>query len=182
MDMATDEDLLDRLLRGDSRSLGEIYTRYRVPLFRFCLRMLKDQARAEDAVHDTFVKLARQHMNIMRAAALKPWLFRVARNEVYMMTRRATPMPLDEADGVLDPSTPHDILERADRDRLVHAMLDALRPEYREVLMLREFEELHYTEIAMVTGSTESAVKSRLFKARQALAGMMSGLQKERIP
>jgi RNA polymerase sigma-70 factor (ECF subfamily) len=179
--MATDADLLDRLLRGDTRSLGELYTRYRIPLFRFCLRMLKDGARAEDAVHDTFMKLARQHTSIMRAASLKPWLFRVARNEVYMMTRRITPMPLEQADGVLDPSTPHDILERSERNELVHVMLDALRPEYREVLMLREFEELHYAEIAMITGSTESAVKSRLFKARQALAGMMPGLQKERI-
>lgn len=181
MDMATDAQLLERLLRGDTRSLGEIYVRYRVPLFRFCLRMVRDTARAEDAVHDTFVKLARQHMGILRPESLKPWLFRVARNEIYMVTRRAAPMPLAEAEEVLDPSTPHDILERAERDTVVHLMLEALRPEYREVLMLREFEEMHYAEIAMITGSTESAVKSRLFKARQALAGLMAGLQKERI-
>lgn len=180
MDLATDADLLDRLLRGDTRSLGEIYERYRVPLFRFCLRMVKDTARAEDAVHDTFVKLARQHSAILNPGSLRSWLFRVARNEVYMMRRRMTPMPLDDAGGVLDPSTPLDILEQAERDTVVHVMLEALRPEYREVIMLREFEEMHYAEIAAITGSTESAVKSRLFKARQALAGLMAGLQKER--
>ncbi len=181
MAMATDAQLLDRLLRGDTRSLGEIYERYRVPLFRFCLRMVKDTALAEDAVHDTFVKLARQHSGILHPGALKSWLFRVARNEVYMILRRAAPMPLEDADGVLDPSTPHDLLEQTERASLVHAMLAALRPAYREVLMLREFEEMPYAEIAAITGSTEGAVKSRLFKARLALAGSMAGMQKERM-
>jgi RNA polymerase sigma-70 factor, ECF subfamily len=181
MEMPTDAELLDRLLRGDNRSLGEIYTRYKVPLFRFCIGMLKDTARAEDAVHDTFVKLARQHVHIARPDALRSWLFRVARNEVFMAMRRQSPLPLELAGEVLDPSTPHDLLERAEQDTMVHTLLDALRPEYREVLLLKEFEDMRYTEIAMVTGSTESAVRSRLFKARQALLGKSADLQKERM-
>jgi RNA polymerase sigma-70 factor (ECF subfamily) len=180
MNMPTDAELLDRLLRGDTRSLGQLYERYRVPLFRFCLRMLKDTARAEDAVHDTFLKLARQHTGIVHPAAFRSWLFRVARNEVFMALRRITPIPLDEEDGVWDPSTPHDILERTEQNVRVHAMLDALRPDYREVLILKEFEDMRYAEIAMVTGSTESAVRSRIFKARRALSERLAGLRKER--
>jgi|WetSurMetagenome_2_1015567.scaffolds.fasta_scaffold78698_2 RNA polymerase sigma-70 factor, ECF subfamily len=180
MNMPTDAELLDRLLRGDTRSLGQLYERYRVPLFRFCLRMLKDTARAEDAVHDTFLKLARQHTGIAHPVAFRSWLFRVARNEVFMALRRITPVPLDEEDGVWDPSTPHDILEQSEQNARLHAMLDALRPDYREVLILKEFEDMRYAEIAMVTGSTESAVRSRIFKARRALSERLTGLRKER--
>ncbi len=176
----TDAELLAGLLRGDRHLLGQIYARYKVPLYRFCLRMLRDEARAEDAVHDTFVKLARQHAGIARPDALRSWLFRVARNEVFMSMRRASPLPLDAAGDIMDPSTPQEALEQAEGSALVHALLDALRPEYREVLLLKEFEEMRYTEIAMVTGSTESAVRSRLFKARQALLGKGTDLLKER--
>lgn len=180
METPTDAELLNRLLRGDTRSLGEIYSRYKVPLFRFCIGMLKDTARAEDAVHDTFIKLARQHTNIAKPDALRSWLFRVARNEIFMAMRRLTPIPLDDAGDVLDTSTPQDILERAEQHELVRSWLAALRPEYREVIILKEFEDMRYTEIAMVTGSTESAVRSRLFKARQALLGKGADLRKER--
>jgi RNA polymerase sigma-70 factor, ECF subfamily len=179
MDMPTDAVLLDRLLGGDTRSLGQLYERYRIPLYRFCLRMLKDPTRAEDAVHDTFLKLARQHTGITQPAAFRSWLFRVARNEVFMALRRITPIPLDEEETVWDPSTPHDILERTERNARVHAMLDALRPDYREVLILKEFEDMRYAEIAMITGSTESAVRSRIFKARRALAKQWTGTRKE---
>jgi RNA polymerase sigma-70 factor (ECF subfamily) len=142
--------------------------------------MLKDTARAEDAVHDTFLKLARQHTGIVHPAAFRSWLFRVARNEVFMTMRRITPVPLGEEDDVWDPSTPHDILEQSEQNARVHAMLDALRPDYREVLILKEFEDMRYAEIAMITGSTESAVRSRIFKARRALSELLAGLRKER--
>ena len=180
MDMPSDAVLLDRLLGGDTRSLGQLYERYRVPLYRFCLRMLKDPARAEDAVHDTVLKLARQHTGITHPASFRSWLFRVARNEVFMALRRITPIPLDDEESIWDPSTPHDILERAEQTALVHALLDALRSDYREVLILKEFEEMRYAEIAMVTGSTESAVRSRIFKARRALAEQLTETRKER--
>ena len=89
-----------------------------------------------------------------------------------MMTRRQHPIPLEEADGVWTRQPRTIILERAERDeRSSMLMLDALRPEYREVLMLREFEEMHYAEIAMITGSTESAVKSRIVQSTTGTGG-----------
>jgi RNA polymerase sigma-70 factor (ECF subfamily) len=97
-----------------------------------------------------------------------------------MTMRRITPVPLGEEDDVWDPSTPHDILEQSEQNARVHAMLDALRPDYREVLILKEFEDMRYAEIAMITGSTESAVRSRIFKARRALSELLAGLRKER--
>jgi RNA polymerase sigma-70 factor (ECF subfamily) len=61
------------------------------------------------------------------------------------------------------------MLEREDEARVLMEAIERLKPEYREVLLLREYENLAYVEIAAITGSTESAVKSRLFKARQQL-------------
>lgn len=179
MDSTSDAVLLDRLVRGDSLALGRLYERYKLPLFRFCLRMLKDGTRAEDAVHDTFLKLARQHAGITHPDALRGWLFRVARNEVYMALRRTPHEPLDDDGALWDATTPQEILERTEQQVLVRMMLDSLRPEYREVLILREFEDLCYADIARVTGSTENAVRARIFKARRAMAERLAGAHKE---
>ena len=85
--------------------------------------------------------------------------------------RRKTTNGLDgEAELVWGEETPLEIVIGEERTKLVQRVLGKLKPEYREVLLLREYEQLSYAEIAEVTGDTESSVKSRLFKARRALA------------
>jgi len=71
------------------------------------------------------------------------------------------------------------IAEKADVGRFVQGALSRLKVEYREVILLREFEGLSYAEIASVTGDSASSVKSRLFKARRALAGKLEGVWNE---
>ena len=72
------------------------------------------------------------------------------------------------------PDTPVAALEKSEQIELVKAFLDQLKPDYREVIVLREYQNMSYEEIAAVTRSTLSAVKSRLFKARRKLADYMA--------
>jgi len=174
-----DHELFLLMLSGDRTGFLELYKRYKHALFRFAVRMLGDRAAAEDAVHDTFERLLLDGQTISEPSALKVWLYRVVRNEALMVLRRKRECSEGQGDSVWEAETPQTAAERSDAKRLVHEALSELRREYREVLLLREFEGLTYEEIAAVTGDSGSSVKSRLFKARKALAERLAPIWKE---
>lgn len=175
-----DRQLLQRLRDGDTRALAHLYERYRRRLYGYCARLLADPSQAEDAVQETFLKLRSRGDGIAEAGALRPWLYRVARNEALGMIRRRAAGEAVDADAVWDEETPQSALERKDTADVVRAVLTGLKHEYRDVILLREFEGLSYAEIAAVTGDSEGSVKSRLFKARKAMAKKLAPWWKER--
>jgi RNA polymerase sigma-70 factor (ECF subfamily) len=75
-----------------------------------------------------------------------------------------------DVDSVWQDETPHDQYVNLERSEIVNGLLDSLKREYREVLILRAYEDLSYSEIAAITGDSESSVKSRIFKARKAMS------------
>ena len=173
MHSATDEQLVERVQEGEWAAFAEIYRRYRSPLYSFCLRLSGRKETAEDALQETFAKLALRAAEIRSRGALRGWLYQVARNEILMTfraRRRTTELPEDADGEVCDAETPLTLLEAKDGIAHMERSLARLKVEYREVIIMREMEELSYAEIAAVTQSTEAAVKSRLFKARKALA------------
>lgn len=156
---------------------GVLYSRYRQSVYGFCLRMLREEAPALDAAQETFLKMISRIGGLNSGARFRPWLFAVARNEVLMVLRKrkSVPMdPLDDAETVADPGTPLRTTEGSESSALIAAALERLRPIYREAFLLREQEGMTYDEIAVVTGTSLSAVKSRLFKARIALNQLLS--------
>ena len=175
----SDKELLSLIQSGDRGAFTELYKRYRRALYAFCARLLGDTQAAEDAVHETFMKLSTESSSIAQPAALKSWLFTVARNEALMTIRGRRDGARGDAESVWDDETPQSLAEKADVGRFVQGALSRLKVEYREVILLREFEGLSYAEIASVTGDSASSVKSRLFKARRALAGKLEGVWNE---
>jgi RNA polymerase sigma-70 factor (ECF subfamily) len=169
----SDEQLVERVQKREWAAFAEIYRRYRSPLYSFCLRMSGRKEIAEDALQDTFAKLVSHATDIRSPGALRGWLYRVARNEVLMMARirrKCAALPDDGDEETWDTETPLTLLVTKDGLAHVEHCLARLKVEYREVILMREMEELSYAEIAAITQSTEAAVKSRLFKARRALA------------
>ena len=81
MHNTSDTELLSLMHSGDRRAFAEIYRRYRRALYAFCVRLLSDTQAAEDAVHEAFLKLSAGSEAISQPAALKSWLYTVARNE-----------------------------------------------------------------------------------------------------
>jgi len=175
----SDKDLLSLIQSGDRGAFSELYKRHRRALYAFCARLLGDTQAAEDAVHETFMKLSTGSGSIAEPSALKSWLFTVARNEALMAIRERRDGTPGSAESVWDDETPESLAEKSDVRRLVQGALGRLKVEYREVLLLREFEGLSYSEIASITGDSASSVKSRLFKARRALAGRLEGVWNE---
>jgi RNA polymerase sigma-70 factor (ECF subfamily) len=172
LDSRTDDELIAELRTGNPDAFGELYRRYRNPLYAFCVRMAGD--RAGDLLHDVFLTLYRSASTIREPGALKIWLFRVARNQVLMAARGTMEVTGSEVESAGDGETPETLLESAERNELLQHAVSSLKTEYREVLLLREEEGMSYADIARVTGDSESSVKSRLFKARRALAALLA--------
>jgi RNA polymerase sigma-70 factor, ECF subfamily len=169
MFVTTDAELLAQMHADDRQAFATLYERYKASVYRYCLRMLADGVAAEDATHETFLKLFSHAGTLQNPLALHSWLLSTARNEVMMSFRHQKWNGTCGDDDVWTDQTPHDLIVSSETTEVVQALLRQLKPEYHEVLLLREYEQLSYTEIASITGDTESSVKSRLFKARKAL-------------
>jgi RNA polymerase sigma-70 factor, ECF subfamily len=155
---------------GDGPSFHAAYESFRKPLYRYCRAFAGHTEMAEDATQEAFVRLYRNMGNLRGRDSVRCWLFTVARNEMLGAFRKQkflVPMGDREAE---DEDTPATIVEQEESADLVRRMMNELTEEYREVLVLREYEEFSYAEIAAITSSSLAAVKSRLFHARRALA------------
>jgi RNA polymerase sigma-70 factor, ECF subfamily len=177
--VASDEDLLRAFGDGDERAYARLYDRHRRPLFLFGARMLGDGEAARDLVQDVFLALLERRGELRDVRSARAWLFTVARNRCLTRLRqRRTRNRLDEvvAGEAADAPGPPD----SDEDAVfVRRALAELPDEQREILVLREYQEFSYREIAVIAQTTESAVKSRLFRARQALCERLRPLRSQ---
>ncbi len=156
---------------GDDSACALLFERYRRPLYLFGLKMLGDADGARDLVQDVFLRIWERRGQLHRPDSFRSWLFAVARNRCLSRLRGGrAQVALDEAPpAALAVAPAPDAREREQELAQLQRALASLGVEHREVLVLREYQELSYREIAEVVGASESAVKSRLFKARLAL-------------
>ncbi len=170
MAFLSDKELVEELQSGSRRAFAEMYERLKEPVFAYCLRMLGDRPSAEDAAHDAFFKAFEAIHTLDEPRAFRAWLYRIVRNEVFSQLRRKRTVPLNDDVDVWDEDNPHLQLVARERAETLQLLLGRLKPEFREALVLREYDGLSYEEICCVTGDSLAAIKSRIFKARKALA------------
>jgi RNA polymerase sigma-70 factor (ECF subfamily) len=179
LDSQTDEQLIQSLRYGNMEAFEELYHRYKGHIYTFCLKLTGDRFLAEDATHDTFLKMHRNIVSLSDVRLFRSWLFTVARNGVFKQLRKQHGNGSLDDEAVWTDETPLSLAEGSNTAIIVAACISALKPEYKEVLLLREYEQRSYEEIATITGNSESSVKSRLFKARKALAEKLKPYFKE---
>jgi RNA polymerase sigma-70 factor (ECF subfamily) len=167
LDFGSEQELIEALQRGHQRAFAAVYQQFSDGVFAYCLKILADRQLAEDVVQETFLKVQQHARSIQRNESFRSWIFRIARNEALMQLRkRRLDGQLNDA-SVWSEETPHEQLVALERSEIVNRLLDSLKREYREVLVLLVYEQMSYAEIAAVTGATESSVKSRIFRARK---------------
>jgi RNA polymerase sigma-70 factor (ECF subfamily) len=163
--MSTDDELMAQMRDGSRAAFEALFGRYRDPIWRFFRRRVADAARAEELAQDTFVAVFQGVSRFEGRGSVRSYLFGTAYH-VLLADRRKTRLhavaPLDA-----DPADPRD----ADPDAgiWVRAALAALDEDTREILMLREYEQLSYQEIADLRHTPLNTVRSQLFRARAAL-------------
>jgi RNA polymerase sigma-70 factor, ECF subfamily len=161
--------LVVRCKAGDEHAFAELVNLYGPRLHYYIRKLLHDDDRALDVLQEVWFDVYRSLPRLADAGALAGWLYRIARDRAYRELRKKRPEPvsLDEtADRPANADEPDFTVEDAGQ---IHAALDQLPPEQREVLVLRFLEELSYEEVATVTGCLVGTVRSRLHYAKRAL-------------
>ncbi len=184
----TDRDLVVRALGGSQAASREIVSRYQRPVFNLIVRMVRDRAAAEDLSQETFLKAFARLASYKPQFKLLNWLLKIAHNTVidYLRQRRPLAVSLDtpdlertgEAPALIDRAAPDPVrnLARAELARILERALARIRPEYRQVVVLRYHEDLGHEEIAEIMGVPVGTVKSYLHRARGELAGHLRGM------
>lgn len=161
--MISDEALILDYQRGSREAFEELYARYREPLYGFFRRRVPTAPVAEELMQETFLAVIRGTVRYEPRALFRTWLYGIALNLLSAERRRQSRQPISPAAAEPLSANPADaILE-------VRQALDALDPSEREILMLREYEQLSYTEISRLLRIPVNTVRSRLFRARMAL-------------
>jgi RNA polymerase sigma-70 factor (ECF subfamily) len=179
-----DAELVERLKTGDREAFGALLRRYQGKVYRLAMNMTRSPQDAEEVTQDVFLAVYRKIGDFDGRAAFSTWLYRVASNAALMKLRgrRSEPHLSIEEEGpafapdghfarpVADWSElPEDQLLSAERRRVLEQAIDALPPDYKAVVVLRDVEGLSNPEVAEILGATVLAVKSRLHRARLAL-------------
>lgn len=184
---AADEQLVQEALEGSQRAYRELVHRFERPVYNLVARMIRDRTLAEDLVQDAFVKAFGRLDSYQPAQGkFSNWLFKIAHNTAIDHLRRSEldTVPIDAGDPestdyhaiIADPdaATPLDRALHSDLGEALGAAVERLRPEYREVIVLRHQEGMAYEEIADIAGLPLGTVKTYIHRARKELAALLT--------
>lgn len=171
-----DPTLIARAQDGDVRAFEELVTRYQTPMFRLAVRMLGAGREAEDVVQEVFLMAWRRMSALRSDAAFVSWLYRMTTNRCLNVLRARRPVAELDPDVTVSPYPATQPERAAEIDGELAALteaLDRITPEQRAAWLLREAHGRSYEEIAQIMGTTTTAVRGRIARARVQLAEAM---------
>ena len=182
-DREIDRQLVERAQRGDKRAFELLVEKYQRKLARLLSRFIRDPAEVEDVTQEAFIKAYRALPQFRGDSAFYTWLYRIgintAKNYLMAMGRRAptsTEVEAEEAEGfeegeqLRDINTPESLLLSNEIAETVNSTIEQLPEELRTAIQLREIEGMSYEDIAQVMNCPIGTVRSRIFRAREAIA------------
>jgi len=173
----SDEVLIRRIANGDQLAMRSLFARHRLAIYRWLLRLVDDEALADDLLSDVFLAVWRKAGSFERRSSVSTWLLAIARHKALSARRRRRDVEFnnDLASTVADPAdNPELVLERKNREELLRHSLARLSPEHGEVIDLTYYHGKSIKEIAEIVGINEATVKSRTFYARKKLAQLVA--------
>lgn len=190
-----DKLLIEACLAGNTEAFGVLVQRYQDRLYPTVFRLTGCADDAHDLLQDAFLRAYEKLAKFQGESSFYTWVYRIAVNLALSGRRRKRPVlhlhhgsgsgsrgagidpPYEAADS--DPSAP---IERAERERLIQEALNALGPDHRAVVIMKEFDGLHYEEIGAILGIPVGTVRSRLHRARSELRGRLQALVDDDMP
>ena len=185
---------LEALKAGDRLEFARLVETYYEMIYRLAIKMLNNPQDAEDVLQETFLKALRGIRNFDGRSNISTWLYRIATNEALLVLRRQKPdiistdEPLETDEGEQDPvqivdwcCLPEPELMSAEAQRYLEQAVNRLSPNLRAVFVLRDIEGLSTQETGEVLNLSETAVKTRLSRARLRLRDDLSGYFGEKL-
>lgn len=184
-----DQQLVVRAQHGDQQAFGLLVSKYQRKLARLLSRLIRDPAEVEDVAQETFIKAYRALGSFRGDSAFYTWLYRIgintAKNYLVSQGRRAPTRTefdseeaenFEEGDLLRDINTPERMLFSKEIGETVNAAMEALPDELRTAIVLREIEGMSYEDIAKMMDCPIGTVRSRIFRAREAVAEKLKPL------
>jgi len=189
--------LIKRLKRHDEAAFNELVRAYQAQVFRVVFRMIGDHAEAEEVAQEVFITVFKAIKNFRGDSKLSTWLYRIAvnhtKNRIKYLARRAhsKKREFDEVGDrdAIESATMHtsaklprpdEMAQAREAESLIQRALYELEADFRELVILRDVENLTYQEIGAISGLAEGTVKSRLHRARLALRERVIKMQKRK--
>ena len=185
-DRDTDQVLVARVQAGDRAAFDLLVSKYHRKVLRLISRLVRDPAEVEDIAQETFIKAYRALPQFRAESAFYTWLYRIAvntaKNYLSASNRRPIPMsdlskaddedesPLSSFEQAVDMQTPDSVMLSRQIAKTVEQAMEALPADLRTAVTLREIEGLSYEEIAAAMNCPIGTVRSRIFRARDAIA------------
>lgn len=169
--------IVERLKNGDIQALRLIYELFYKSAYKAAFFVCNDAGLAEDAVHETFLKLPNKIDQLKDPAKLQPWLCRIAANTARDTLRQLTRRTLTENPEDICPddqlNSPEKLLLNSEEKHAIQQAISCLRIEYKQVIYLKYYENMSTKEISLTLGIPDGTVRSRLSRAREEIGKLL---------
>ncbi len=188
---AIDQLLVERVQRGEKRAFDLLVLKYQHKVISLVRRFVNDHAEAEDVAQEAFIRAYRALANFRGDSAFYTWLYRIAVNSAknYLVAKKRRPPATDldaedaelllQGEGLTEQATPENELLRDEVQQRLSSALEDLSEDLRTAITLRELEGMSYEEIAEIMGCPIGTVRSRIFRAREAISQQLQALEEE---
>ena len=179
----SDEILIARIASGDRLAMQVLYGRHHVRVYRFALRLVRNESIAEDLISEVFLDVWRQAGKFEGRSAVSTWLLAITRFKVLSALRRRKDAELDDETAAAIEDTadnPEIVAQKRDTGNVLRQCLTLLSPDHREIVDLVYYHEKSVEEVAGIVGIPENTVKTRMFYARRKLAELLKAAGIER--
>ncbi len=184
----TDQELVERVQRGDKKAFDLLVIKYQHKIIKLISRYIRDEAETLDVAQEAFIKAYRALPRFRGDSAFYTWLYRIAintaKNFLVSQSRRPPMSDIDVADAeqfidtlrLKDINTPERLLLKDEIEKVVYKAIEQLPEDLRTAISLRELEGLSYEDIALAMDCPVGTVRSRIFRAREAIDGKLAPL------
>jgi RNA polymerase sigma-70 factor, ECF subfamily len=171
----SDEALIEKVAAGNRLAMQVLFARHHVRVYRFVLRMVGNDAVAEDVTSEVFLSVWRQAHRFEARSAVTTWILAIARYKTLAELRHRTEPPVDEESAeASDPADdPEVVLQHKHRGEILRRCLTRLSREHREIIDLVYYHEKSVQEVAEILGIPGNTVKTRMFYARRKLSELL---------
>jgi len=176
--MLNDEQVMKLVAQGDIKQLSVLFDRYHMRLYNYFFKMNYNKALSEDLTQNVFEKVIKHRETFKNKNAFAPWVFRIARN-VNVDNYRLNKIKISDGVEVSDIDQEEEVYcENTEEYAILHKALNMIKPEYKEILVLKRFKGMKYKEIGGMLDITENNVKIKVHRAIKSLREQYYKLEK----